>query len=74
MLSDFEHLNLANILGSSSLENFVTIKEPVYHELVRYFYSNLSFEQNLIKSRVMGRDINISLQNLQVSYTSPVRE
>jgi len=37
MLSDFEHLNLANFLGSSSLENFVTIKEPVYHELVRYF-------------------------------------
>ena len=62
VLSDFEHLNLANFLGSSSLENFVTIKEPVYPELVRYFYSNLSFEQNHIKSRVMGRDINISLQ------------
>ena len=62
MLSDFEHLNLANILGSSSLENFVTIKEPVYPELVHYFYSNLSFQQNHIKSRVMGRDINISLE------------
>ena len=62
MLSDFEHLNLATILGSSSLENFVTIKEPVYPALVLYFYSNLTFEQNHIKSRVMGKDIDISLQ------------
>ena len=61
MLSDFEHFNLTNILGSSSLENFITIKEPIYPELVRYFYSNLTFEQNHIKYRVMGRDINISL-------------
>ena len=62
VLSDFEHLNLANILGSSSLEDFVIIKEPVYLELVRYFYSNLSFEQHHIRSRVMGKDINISLE------------
>ena len=32
VLSDFKHLDLVNILGSSSLENFVTIKEPVYPE------------------------------------------
>jgi len=63
VLSDFEHLNLTNILRSSSLEDFVTIKEPVYPELVRYFYSNLSFEQHHIRSRVMGKDINISLEN-----------
>jgi len=62
VLSDFEHLNLTTILGSSSLENFVTIKEPVYPALVQYFYSNLSFEQNHIKSRVLGKDIDISLQ------------
>jgi len=61
VLSDFEHLNLATIPGSSSLENFVTIKELVHPTLVQYFYSNLSFEQNHIKSRVMGRDIDISL-------------
>ena len=42
VLSDFEHLNFANILSSSSLEHFVTMKEPVYPELVHYFYSNLS--------------------------------
>jgi len=62
VLSDFEYLNLTNILGSSSLENFVTIKEPVYPELVHYFYSNLSFQKNHIRSRVMGRDINISIE------------
>ena len=62
MLSDFEHLNLATILGSSYLENFVTIKEHVYPALVQYFYSNLTFEQNHIKSRVLGKDIDISLQ------------
>ena len=62
VLSDFEHLNLASILRTSSLENFVTIKEHVYLALVQYFYSNLTFEQNHIKFRVLGRDIDISLQ------------
>ena len=62
MLSDFEHLNLANILSISSLENFITIKEPVYPELVHYFYSNLSFHNYHIRSRVMGKDINISFE------------
>jgi len=62
VLSDFEHLNLANILSTSSLEQFVTMKEPVYSELVHYFYSNLSFQHNHIRSRVMGKDINISLE------------
>ena len=61
MLSDFEHLNFANILSTSSLEHFVTIKEPVYPELVHYFYSNLSFQNNHIRSRVLGKDINIFL-------------
>ena len=61
VLSDFEHLNLASILASSSLENFVTIKEPIYPALVQYFYSNLTFKQNHIRSRVLGKDIDISL-------------
>ena len=71
VLSDFEHLNLTNILSNSSLENFVSLKEPVYPKLVHYFYTNLSFHN--YESRVMGRDINISFENLLVSYTSPVR-
>ena len=61
VLGDFEYLNLAAILDTSSLEHFVSIKEPVYPELVHYFYSNLSFQNNHIRSRVLGRDINISL-------------
>ena len=73
VLSDFEHLNLANILGSSSFEQFVTMKEPAYPELVHYFYSNLSFQQKHIRSRVTGRDINISLEKFASPYTSPVR-
>jgi len=48
-------------LGTSSLEHFITIKEPVYPELVHYFYSNISFQNNHIRPRVLGRDINISL-------------
>ena len=43
VLADFEHLNLASILNTSSLEYLITIKEPVYPELVHYFYSNLTF-------------------------------
>ena len=62
VLNDFEHLNLASILRSSSLEYFVSIREPVYPSLVQYFYSNLTFESNHIRSRVLGRDIDISLQ------------
>ena len=72
MLSDFEYLNLANILSTSSLEHFVTMKEPVYPELVHYFYSYLSFQHNHIRSRVLGKDINIFLDKfahlLHLSY------
>ena len=72
MLGDFEHLDLATILGTNSLEHFVTIKEPVYPELVYYFYSNLSFQNNHIRSSVLGKDINISLDKfsylLHLSY------
>ena len=60
-----DSLNLASILASSSLENYVTIKEPVYPALVQYFYSNLTFEHNHIKSRVLGKDIDISLQQFR---------
>ena len=61
VLADYEHLNLANILNTSSLEHLVTIKEPVYPELVHYFYSNLTFQNNHIRSKVLDKDINISL-------------
>ena len=61
VLIDFKHLNLANILNTSSLEYLVTIKEHVYPELVHYFYSNMTFQNNHIRSRVLGKDINISL-------------
>jgi len=60
VLIDFEHLNLANIL-KSSLEYLVTIKEPVHPELVHYFYYNMTFQSNHIRSRVLDKDINISL-------------
>ena len=43
VLADFEHLNLANILNTSSSEYLVTIKEPVHPELFHYVYSNLTF-------------------------------
>ena len=43
VLTDFEHLNLANILNTSSLEYPAAIKELVHPELVHYFYSNLTF-------------------------------
>ena len=62
VLADFEHLNLAVILSTSSLEHFVTIKEPVFPKLVHYFYSNLPFQNNHIRSRVLGKDINISFE------------
>jgi len=61
-LSNFDHLDLTIILKTSSLDHFVTIKEQVYPELVQYFYSNLSFVNNHIKSRVKDVDINISLE------------
>ena len=60
-LADFEHLNLAHILNTSSLEYLLTIKEHVHPELLHYFYSNLTFHDNHIRSRVLGKNINISL-------------
>ena len=64
VLADFEHLNLANILRSNSLEYFVTIREQVYPVLVQVFYSNLAFHNNHIQSRVKGVDINITFERL----------
>ena len=61
VINDFEHLNLAHILRANSLDYFMSIREPVYPSLVQYFYSNLCFESNKIRSRVLGRDIDISL-------------
>ena len=61
VLADFEHINIAQILNISSLEYLVTIKEPIHPKLVHYFYSNLSLEDNYIRSRVLSKDINISL-------------
>ena len=40
----------------------MTIKEQVYPDLVQYVYSDLSFVDNNIKSRVKNVDINISLE------------
>ena len=48
VLTDFDHLNFAQILSTISLEYLVTIKEPVYSKLDPYFYSNLSFHANYI--------------------------
>ena len=61
VLADFEHLNLANILNTSSLEYLAIIKEHVHPELVHYFYSNLTFQDSHIRSRVLDKDTNISL-------------
>ena len=62
MLADFEHLNLAQILRTNSLEHFVMIKQQVYLELVYIFYSNLSFRENIIHSRVKIFDFDVSLE------------
>ena len=48
VLADFEHLNPSNILRTSSMEYFVAIKEQIYPELDQFFYSNLSFHDNII--------------------------
>jgi len=61
VLADFEHLNLVSILNTCSLEHLITIKESVYPQLLHYFYSNLTFQNNHVRSRVLGKNINISL-------------
>ena len=62
VLAYSEHLNLAPILRTSSLEYFVIVKEQVYPEQVEYFNSKLSFIDNQIQSRFKNIDINISLE------------
>ena len=62
VLQDFEHLNIPQILRNNSLDQFMSIREPVYTSLIPYFYTNLSYEGNRVRSRVLGRDIDISLQ------------
>ena len=71
ILADFDHLNLTQILGTSSLAYLVTIKEFVYPEIVHYFYSNLSFHNNNIRTKVRGIDINLSLEKFARHSISP---
>ena len=73
VLADFEHMNLASILNTSFLEYLVINKEPVYTELVHYFYSNLNFQNNHVISRVLGKGINISLDRFVYLLPSHVR-
>jgi len=61
VLQDFEHLNIPQILRNNSLDQFMAIREPVYTSLIPYFYTNLAFEGNHVRSRVLGRDIDIPL-------------
>jgi len=63
VLQDFEHLNIPQILRNNSLDQFMSIREPVYTSLIPYFYTNLAYEGNRVRSRVLGRDIDISLQD-----------
>jgi len=60
-MHDFEHLDIPQILRANNLVDFLSIREKVYTSLVPYFYANFEFSGNRIISRVMGRDINISL-------------
>jgi len=61
VLSDFEHLNIPQILRNNSLDQFMAIREPVYTSLILYFYTNLAYEANRVRTRVLGRDIDIPL-------------
>jgi len=61
-LQDFEHLDIPRIIRNNSLDEFLTIREPVYTSLMPYFYANISFEGDQIRSRVLGRDIDIGLR------------
>ena len=61
ILKDFEHLGIPRILKRNSLHHFMTIREPVYTSLVHYFYANYAFEGDRVRSRVLGRDIDIPI-------------
>jgi len=69
VLADFEHLNLTTILSTSSLKYLVSIKEPVYPELVHYFYSNLTFQNNHLRSRGFGHGYKYFLRTICPSVT-----
>ena len=73
MLADFEYLNLAHILNTSSLEYLLTIKEPVHPEFVHYFCSNLNFQDNYIRYRVLVEILTSFYKNLSIYYAPPVR-
>ena len=62
VISKFRHLNLASILENNSLQYFILIKEQVYPNVVILFYSNLSFEDNVIHSRVGNYEINMPMK------------
>ena len=72
VLQDFEHLDIPRIVHNNSLDEFLTIKEQVYTSLVPYFYTNFSFDGNCIFSRVLGKDIELYIdQFADILHLSP---
>ena len=61
ILKDFEHLQIPHILRRNSLDQFMAIREQVYPSLVHYFSANFAFEGSRVRSRVLGKDIDIPL-------------
>jgi len=74
ILKDFEHLQIPQILRRNSLDQFMAIREQVYPSLVHFFYANIIFEGSRVKSRVLGKDIDIPLSQFLTFCISPLEE
>ena len=74
ILKDFEHLQIPQILRRNSLDQFMAIREQVYPSLVHFFYANIIFEGSRVKSRVLGKDIDIPLSQFADILHSPLEE
>jgi len=55
------HLNIPLMIESVDLKYFLQVKEHIYPDLAILFYSNISFSNNLIHSRVDSTDINMHM-------------
>jgi len=58
---DFDHLNLAQNLEPHKLRYFLSIKEPIYQNLVIQFYCTLHVDNNIIVSKVGKTDLKLHL-------------
>ncbi|WP_206516582.1 hypothetical protein, partial [Mesorhizobium sp. Primo-A] len=63
-LNSFSAFQFPELLKAQHVEEFIGYKGPVYPDLVRVFYCNLTQDGNVLVSRVKGKTIRLNTKTI----------